>query len=194
MPSRAGAGQAQVEIMMRAYKVLRDGRSEFTGWRWSLPEGDRPGEWVHADGPIGLCVNGIHAAHPEQLPHWLGTEIWEIELGGEVVREEAALVASRARLLGKLDAWDEPMRRRFAEMCLRRAREIADDYSAGSGLVSKVEHTLSWAGAAPAGYFTAMLAGERATGAHSGRDYDAAVVRERARQAQWLRDELQLVD
>jgi hypothetical protein len=128
------------------------------------------------------------------LPQWLGTEIWEIELGGEVVREEAALVASQARLLCKLDAWDEAMRRRFAKMCLRRAQEIAVGHPAGSGLVTKVEHTLSWAGAAPAGYFTAMLAGERATGVHSGPDYDDAFVRERARQSQWLRDELQLVD
>jgi hypothetical protein len=114
-------------------------------------------------------------------------------LGGEVVREEAALVASQARLLRKLDAWDEAMRRRFAEMCLSRAREITDGYRAGSGLVTKVEHTLSWAGAAPAGYFTAMLAGESATGVHSGPDYDVAFIRERARQAQWLRDALQLV-
>jgi hypothetical protein len=200
-----------MEIAMRAYKVLRDGTSEFTGWRWPLPDAEGPGEWVRAEGPISLCVNGIHAASPEQLPHWLGTEIWEIELGGEVLREEAALVASQARLLRKLDAWDEPMRRRFAEMCLRRAREItADGYPAGAGLVTKVEHTLSWAGAAPAGYFTAMLAGESVTGVHAGRAYDAAFVRERdrrprrraydaafvrerARQAKWLRAELQLV-
>ena len=183
-----------MEIAMRAYKVLRDGRSEFTGWRWPLPDAERPGEWVCADGPIGLCVNGIHAANPEQLPHWLGTEIWEIELGGDVVREEAALVASQARLLRKLDAWDEAMRRRFVEMCLRRTEEITEAYRAGCGLVTKVQHTLSWAGAAPAGYFTAMLAGESAAGVHSGPDYDAAFLRERARQAQWLRDELQLVD
>ncbi len=179
---------------MRAYKVLRDGRSEFTGWRWPLPDAERPAAWVHANGPIGLCVNGIHAASAEQLPQWLGTEIWEIELGGEVVRAEAALVASRARLLRKLDAWDETMQRRFAEMCLRRAEEIARGYPAGSGLVTKVEHTVSWAGAAPAGYFTAMLAGERATGVHSGPDYEAVFVRERARQAQWLREQLQLAD
>jgi hypothetical protein len=187
-------GQAQVEIAMRAYKVLRDGRSEFTGWRWPLPEAERPGEWVRTDGPIVLCVNGIHAASPEQLPHWLGTEIWEIELGGQVVREEAALVASQARLVRKLDAWNETMRRRFAEMCLGRARAIAVRYPTGSGLVTKVEHTMSWAGAAPAGYFTAMLAGESVAGAHAGPDYDAAFLRERARQAQWLRDELQLID
>jgi hypothetical protein len=179
---------------MRAYKVLRDGRSEFTGWQWPLPDAERPGEWIRADGPIALCVNGIHAASPDQLPHWLGTEIWEIELAGQVVREQDALVASQARLLRRLDAWDEPMRQRFAEMCLRRAHEIATGYPTGAGLVTKVEHTLSWAGAAPAGYFTAMLAGERASGVHSGPEYDAAFTAERARQAQWLRDELGLAD
>lgn len=122
---------------MRAYKGLRDGRSEFTGWQWPLPSPGQPGKWVRAEGPIALCVNGIHAASPEQLPHWLGTEIWQIELAGEVLREEAALVASQARLLRKLDAWDETMRRRFAEMCLRRAREIAEGYPTGSGLVTR---------------------------------------------------------
>ena len=60
------------------------------------------------------------------------------------------------------------MRGRFAEMCLERARELADGYPAGAGLVTKVEHTLSWAGAAPAGYFTALLAGERDSGARAG--------------------------
>jgi hypothetical protein len=177
---------------MHAYKVLRDGRSEFTGCRWPLPEADQPGEWVHADGPIALCVNGIHASTPEQLPPWLGAELWEIELAGDVLEHDAALVASQARLLCRVEAWDEPMRGRFAERCLARARALAEDYLAGAGLVTKVEHTLSWAGAAPAGYFTAMLAGERASGAHAGHDYDAAFLRERSRQAQWLREQLEL--
>lgn len=179
---------------MRAYKVLTDGRSDFTGWRWSLPEGDRPGEWLYADGQLGMCVNGIHAATTEQLPQWLGDEIWEIELGGQVLTHEPALVASQARLVRRIDKWDEATRRRFAETCLARARAIADEYPQGLGLVEKVEHTLSWAGAAPAGYFTAMLAGERATGRHAGADYDAAFARERSVQAEWLRRELELAD
>jgi hypothetical protein len=177
---------------MHAYKVLRDGRSEFTGWRWPLPQAGQPAAWVHATGPIALCVNGIHASTPEQLPHWLGAELWEIELGGDVLEHEAALVASEGRLLGRVQAWDEPMRRRFAEMCLGRALDLAEGYPAGAGLVTKVEHTLSWAGAAPAGYFTAMLAGQRASGAHAGPGYDAAFLRERSEQARWLRDQLML--
>ncbi|MFL5862484.1 MAG: hypothetical protein ACJ780_17205 [Solirubrobacteraceae bacterium] len=179
---------------MHAYKVLHDGRSEFTRWPWPLPEGDTPGAWVQATGAIGLCVNGIHASTTEQLPHWLGRELWEIELGGDILKDEAALVASQGRLLRRVQAWDEAMRARFAGMCLRRARELADGYPAGAGLVTKVEHTLSWAGAAPAGYFTALLAGERDSGTHAGPAYDTAFLRERARQAQWLRDQLKLID
>jgi hypothetical protein len=177
---------------VRAYKVLDDGRSPFTGWRWPLPVGDQPGEWVDADGPIGLCTNGVHAASVEQLPHWLGTEIWEIELDGEILDHEAALIASRARLRRRIDAWDHEMRRRYARWCLERAEQISDTYPRGSGLVEKVSHTIWWGGAAPAGYFTAMLAGERATGRHDGHAYDLAFAAERALQARWLREELAL--
>ncbi len=177
---------------MRAYKVLREGRSIFTGLRWPLPDGDRPGGWVHASGSLALCTNGIHAATGDQLPHWLGGEIWEIELGGEILELDAALIASRARLLRRLDAWNEELRREFAGRCLDRARELAGSYPAGAGLVDKVAHTIWWGGAAPAGYFTAMLAGERACGRHAGPDYDAAFASERAIQAQWLRERLPL--
>lgn len=65
-------------------------------------------------------------------------------------------------------------------------------YPAGGEFVAKVKHYVSWGAAAPAGYFTAMLAGESATGRHGGPDFDAAFARERARQADWLRRELNL--
>ncbi|MGH2872472.1 MAG: hypothetical protein ACRDL5_08420 [Solirubrobacteraceae bacterium] len=179
---------------VRAYKTLSDGRSPFTGWHWPLPAGGGAGEWVHASGPLGLCTNGIHAANTKQLPHWLGAELWEIELDGEILNDEAAVIASRARLHRRIDTWDEPMRREYARWCLGRSREIAGGYPPGEGLVAKVEHTIWWGGAGPAGYFTAMLAGESATGRHHGSDYDIAFTAERARQAQWLRLELALAD
>jgi hypothetical protein len=178
---------------MRAYKVLNRGRSEFTGWYWPLPEHDRPGEWVTAEGELRLCHNGIHASTVEQLPHWLGMELWEIELAGEIQHEEAALLASRARLVSRIDAWDEAMRRTFAGWCLERAQDIARSYPPGEGLVQKVEHTLWWGGAAPAGYFTAMLAGESEAGRHAGDAYDAAFLAERRLQSEWLARELALV-
>ncbi|HTX84178.1 MAG TPA: hypothetical protein VME44_18490 [Streptosporangiaceae bacterium] len=179
---------------MRAYKVLNGGRSPFTASRWPLPSDEGPGAWVEVDGPIGLCTNGVHAASTEQLPHWLGMELWELELDGEIVRDQAALVASRARLVRQVTAWDEPMRQQYARWCLTRAQEISESYPAGAGLVAKVSHTIWWGGAGPAGYFTAMLAGESATGLHRGTDYDIAFLAERALQADYLRRELGLAD
>lgn len=88
--------------------------------------GNQPGEWVTAEGQLALCHNGIHASTMEQLPHWLGIELWEIELAGEIRHEEAALLASRARLVARIEPWEEPMRQTFARWCLRRAREIAE--------------------------------------------------------------------
>ena len=110
---------------MRAYKVLTDGRSRFTGWRWPLPSGDEPGEWVSATGPLELSVNGVHACTVEQLAQWIGKELWTIELEGEIVEAEAALVAARGRLLERVPAWDEAARKKFGHACAQRARESA---------------------------------------------------------------------
>ena len=179
---------------MHAYKVLRAVRSEFTGWQWSLPDGDQPGAWVHAEGSIAVCVNGIHASTPEQLPHWLGAELWEIELGGDILEHEAALVASQARLLRRVDRWDEPMRRRFAEMCLERAGALADGYPAGDGLVDqgRAHAELGRRGS------RRLLHRDARRRARQRRSAPAVTMtprflRERSRQARWLRDQLQLI-
>jgi hypothetical protein len=185
-------GRANGETGLRAYKVLSGGRSSFTGSAWPLPAADQPGAWVHATRPLGLCRRGIHACTADQLPQWLGAEIWEIELAGEVLYEEPAVVAEKGRLVHKIGAWDEHAHVQFADTCLTRAREITAAYPAGGPFVAKVEHCVSWGGAAPAGYFTAMLAGESATGQHAGPDFDAAFARERALQAVWLKRELDL--
>jgi hypothetical protein len=180
---------------VRAYKTLSDGRSAFTGWQWPLPVGDRPGEWVCAPGSLELCRNGIHASSIDQLPQWLGNEIWEAELEGEVLRTEPALVAARARLLRRVSDWDELARLAFCHDCAQRAQKLADRYPGGGVILERTVLPLSARGqAAAVGYWTALLSGESATGRRKGPEYDAAVARERAVQARWLRRELALDD
>jgi hypothetical protein len=179
--------------MARAYKVLTDGRSSFTGLRWPLPERDGPGEWVVVDGPLGLCINGIHASTVEQLPQWLGGELWEAELDGEVLWTEPALVAARARLIRRVDEWDWDARLAFCQDCAARARELVTEYPAGDELLAEsIEPFTKEVVVAEVGYWTALLAGESATGLRRGPEYDAAFARERAVQADWLRRELGL--
>jgi hypothetical protein len=173
-----------------AYKVLSEGRSRFTGWRWPLPGDDRPGAWVESREPPALCQSGVHACTVAQLPQWLGDELWRIELGGEILTTEPALVAARGRLLERVSEWDDPARLAFAEACARRAREGGD----GGELLEMIERFAAARMAAATAYSTAVLAGERAAGRRSGSAYDAAFSAERAAQAQWLERELRLTD
>jgi hypothetical protein len=178
---------------VRAYKVLSEGRSEFTGYRWPLPEGSEPGDWLSASGPLALCINGVHASSVEQLPQWLGNEIWEAELDGEILHAEPALVAGRARLIRLVEEWDEAARLAFCRDCAQRARDRVARYPPGAEIYAgKIEPFTARGMAAAVGYWTALLAGEAATGRRGGPDYDAAFARERAAQAEWLRRELRL--
>lgn len=150
---------------------------------------------MRANGQIGLCVNGIHASSTAQLPQWLGDEVWEVELGGEILRTEPALVAARARLVRRIEEWHAGARLAFCEDCALRARDVATRYPAGAEIYTgKIEPFTALGMAAAVGYWTALLTGEAATGQRAGTQYDGAVAGERAAQAAWLRRELELRD
>lgn len=175
---------------MLAYKVLTNGRSAFSGTSWPLPAGDGPGAWVSASGPLQPYVNGVHACSIDQLPQWLGDQLWRIELDGEVMRTDAALVALRGRLLAPVREWDASARMRFTGACAARAQRFAVATRSAQQLIEAIERLAERGLAGPVGYWTAVLAGESITGRRDGADYDAAFTHERAAQAQWLDSEL----
>jgi len=79
---------------VRAFKFLKGDRTSLLiGFRWPA------GEWVNVDGPLGYCANGFHACRLDDLAHWLGPELWLIELAGETLTAADSLVARRACLL-----------------------------------------------------------------------------------------------
>jgi hypothetical protein len=164
-----------------AYKFLRDdGTSVFTGFQWPLP-GDGPGTWVEAR--VEQCRSGIHACRPTDLPLWAGRRLYEIELSGEMVEEQTKVVASRGRLLRRLEAWDE-LRDEYTRMCADRAHELA--LGASPPLTdwdAAVEPSVR-EGPALLGFMAARIAEEI-----SGVD---AYHAERARQADWLAERLDL--
>ncbi len=68
---------------MIAYKFLLEDRvAPFSGSTW--PE---PGEWLEAE-VVDLCRAGVHACKVSDLPYWLRSELWEVELDGEIVAGE----------------------------------------------------------------------------------------------------------
>ncbi len=111
---------------MMAYKFLTLGAvGRFSEFRWPLPAGDEPAAWVETDAELDVCRHGIHACRADQLLDWLDDELWEIELGDELVESDAMLVARRGRVLRRVEAWDAATAQEFADACAWRSRDHA---------------------------------------------------------------------
>ncbi|TMK74050.1 MAG: hypothetical protein E6G50_00415 [Actinobacteria bacterium] len=163
---------------MNAYKFLADGAvSPFAGFRWPV------GAWVEA-GSADVCRLGIHACRIGDLPFWLGPELWEIELDGDVVAHPRKVVAPRGRLVRRVEAWNEAARQDFGASVLSRTRTRFGAVAVLGGYVGDIERHLA-TGRVPLAAFAAARAAERAGGPI---EYE----RERSRQAAWLADRLSL--
>src|SRR5919201_1476204 len=120
-----------------AYKFLAAGAvAPFTRFRWPI------GEWVEAEA-VDPCRHGIHACRVRDLPIWLGRELWEVELDGEVVELERKLVAARGRLNRRLDAWNDALASEFGRFCVRRTRERVGFLPHLAGFAADVERFVS---------------------------------------------------
>ena len=163
---------------MIAYKFLDEGGvSPFAGFRWPV------GEWVEAAG-AERCRLGIHACRRDDLPFWLGRELWEIELEDEVVAHRRKVVAQRGRLVRRVEAWNQALLEEFGRSVLGRTRGRFGSVPLVSGYVADIERFLAL-GRVPIAAFAAARAAELSGGA-------AAYDRERLRQAGWLADRLGL--
>jgi hypothetical protein len=157
-----------------AYKFLRgDGRGVFTGFPWPLPNG-APGAWVRAD--VDACRSGIHACRLQDLPLWLGRDLYEIQLEGEIVQEPMKVVASRGRLLRRVAEWDAVAYDAYTRYCADRAHELAR--GAGLGEWEAVIEPSVPEGGALLGFVAARIA-ERIDG-------ESGYHRERAGQTDWI--------
>lgn len=91
----------------RYFKIIRiNGRSSHQQVKWSLPSGDKPGNWMHAHGRLKMCSNGIHAARLCDIEVWMHHDIhrlYEIELDEAYMIHGSNKVAScRGRLVRRL--------------------------------------------------------------------------------------------
>jgi hypothetical protein len=165
-----------------AYKFLTPhGTGVFTGFSWPLPNGG-PGAWVEAN--VEPCRSGIHACRPKHLPLWAGQVLYEVELDGQIVEERTKVIAGRARLARRIDAWDEALRYRYTRMCADRAHELARVASPPLEQWEAVIEPSIPEGPALLGFVAARIA-EEASGS-------AAYHAERARQTEWLVEHLGL--
>lgn len=165
---------------MKAYKCLNgDGTGVFSRYAWPLPDAGS-GAWVESE--IDPCRSGVHACRPGDLPYWLATALYEIELEEPVDELETKVVARRGRLVRRVDAWDE-LREAYGEMCVARAHELVAEAPERVGGWAPGEGTAR-SESARLGFVAARIAEEL-----GGLD---AYVEERRRQTAWLVERLGL--
>lgn len=163
---------------MIAYKFLDQGRvAPFTGFRWPVEE------WVEAE-RVDPCRGGIHACRVRNLPIWMGAELWQIELDGDIVERDRKLVAARGRLTQPVSGWNEDLLRAFGRFCAARTRKRVGYLPVLSGFIADIDRFLSQ-GRIPIAGFAAARAAELSDG-------PAAYERERELQAVWLAERLGL--
>jgi hypothetical protein len=105
---------------MIAFKFLRAGSIG----RFSESEWPDAGRWLEAEGPLLACVNGVHACAVDTLAYWFDDELWNVELGGEILDLDTVLVGQRGRLLSRVDAWPDGSLA-FAEDCAAQAGALS---------------------------------------------------------------------
>jgi hypothetical protein len=108
--------------------------------KWSLPvEGAdgaiTPGNWRSVRGELQPCFRGLHVATPEQLIHWIGRELYAVEvctgtsprgMAMLIEHESTKWVARRARLVRRVESWDDAARNRFDTVCFRAGLRAAE--------------------------------------------------------------------
>jgi hypothetical protein len=89
------------------------GLSTYQSYRWYLPDSDKPGAWVKAEGPLKHGFNGVHACDVADAIYWMDAQAYEIELRGRIIKGDNKVCAREGRLLRRLP-WNEQTRRLFA--------------------------------------------------------------------------------
>jgi hypothetical protein len=112
-------------------KVLNENGTTYHSGRgrWHLPKNGKPGRWMPViKGDLEPCVNGYHLCRPADLIHWIGPAVFEAEYDGKRVdvddQAETKVVVRRARLIRRLNGWNERTLRLFAVECAERVLPI----------------------------------------------------------------------
>lgn len=86
--------------------------------RWNLPKNGNPGLWMpRIVGKLNPGENGYYLCRIQRLVEWLSPEIYLAEYRGERIDTHDNIVVREARLIHKLDTWNERSARLFACNC-----------------------------------------------------------------------------
>jgi len=106
---------------MKYYKILNKNRESCHGGecKWAYRK------WMPHIDNIEACRRGYHVCREQDLVYWLNEAIWEVEIKGETIELDDKVVASDARLVRKIKAWNEKAARLFACDCAEHVLKYA---------------------------------------------------------------------
>jgi len=155
------------------YKVLGAGGTCIHGiGSWSLPHDGQPGEWMPYIKVLYPCESGYHVCESvDSLLEWLGQEIYEVEVRGERVEKSSGVgVYHEARLLRRVETWNDRTARLFACDCVERVAHLDPTGTAATtitiarryanGDATAAEFNAAWSAAGGAAWSAAWSAAE----------------------------------
>jgi hypothetical protein len=155
-----------------AYKFLAPGRLPCHGGAGAWPE---PGVWTPRIDRLVPCLFGYHLCFPEHLHDWLGPELWRAEWRGACIDAEDKIVVEQARLLERVEAWNERTARLYACDCAERVvRLTGPDVRAVAAIA--VARRFAIGEASDEEWAAARSAAEAAEGATAGATWTADAV------------------
>ena len=166
------------------YKFLASGaKGPFSGFAWPVA-----GAWVEVEGALATCLRGVHVCRPMDLAHWIHEELWELETDGEALPGIDCVVVRRARLLRRVEAWNQAGAQRFVAACIERAAErtLARANETVRGLIDDARDAAEAGYVAVGAFSTALAVARSGPAAEAERAYRV----ERAWQAAWIESEL----
>jgi len=145
------------------YKLLNADGTACNGGvgAWPLPNG-QPGAWLRVAPPVVPCKHGLHLCRASNLLRdWTGPALYEAEVDpeAEVVEHSDKIVVSGARLVRRVETWNDQTLRLFAADCAEgalRAAEVKDARCWGAvraarqyafGLIDAAARDAAWAAA-----------------------------------------------
>ena len=112
---------------MTYYKVLNDdGSCCHSGkGQWLLPMADGPGEPMPLiEGDLIPYKRGYHILRAEHLIEWLGPALFEVEALAPIFGWKNKCGTAQARLLRRVETWNDRTARLFAADCMERVLPI----------------------------------------------------------------------
>ena len=155
---------------------------------WYAPEGKRPGKWMPAIPNPVPCERGYHVVTADHLLDWAGTDLWRVEVRGEVIDDGDKHVVGQARLLSRVEGWTPTNVRLFAAVCAAEVLHLFESVRPGDDRPRKAVE-VGAAGAAARDAARAAEAAARAARAAAG---DAAWAARAAGDAAWERQQAHL--